>query len=118
VSKERPTHYEEVLYADFEVGELSGCLRDILTTAGKSLQCTHKGSKGHRAQAHHWDRGLTVAYFLRTVKLGKGANGERLFVIVFGFEHPTAQKELQTLLSSFEVPPLRQSLFLTSVCNR
>lgn len=63
---------------DFEVGELSGCLRDILTTAGKSLQCTHK------------------------VKLGKGANGERLFVIVFGFEHPTAQKELQTLLSSFE----------------
>jgi hypothetical protein len=55
--------------------------------------------------------------FLRTVKLGKGANGERLFVIVFGFEHPTAQKELQTLLSSFEVSSLslsrslRESLF-------
>lgn len=100
------------------MGELSGCLRDILTTAGKSLQCTHKGSKGHRAPPRHWDRGLTVAAFLRTVKLGKGANGERLFVIVFGFEHPTAQKELQTLLSSFEVPSLLQSLSFSPLCNR
>lgn len=40
---------------------------------------------------------------LRSVRIGKGENGERLFVIVVSFEQSTLQKELQTLLASFEV---------------
>lgn len=37
------------------------------------------------------------------MKIGQGACGERLFIVVLSFEHSTLRKELQTLLSSFEV---------------
>lgn len=40
-------------HAEFELGELSGCLRNIISTVGKSYQCSHKGMNIlHRVDMH------------------------------------------------------------------
>lgn len=34
---------------DFALGELSGSLRDVISTAGKNFQCTHKSTSSLRS---------------------------------------------------------------------